>query len=64
MIPRTGHPSPNDIQDQVQKLRNWWPEMDIFSTEHGTNTPYENTGNRATYAMQQARRAMTSNTMQ
>ena len=26
-----------DIQEQLQKLMNWWPEMDIFTPEHGTN---------------------------
>ena len=64
MIPRTGYPSPNDIQYQVKKLRNWWPEIAIFSTEHATNTLYGNTGNKATYAMQQPRRAKMSNTLQ
>jgi len=64
MIPRTGHPSPNDTQDQLQKLTNWWPETDIFTAEHGTKTLYRNTGNKATYAMQQHRRAKTSNTLQ
>jgi hypothetical protein len=64
MIPRTGHPSPNDIQDQLQKLMNWWPEMDIFTTEHGTKTLYRNRGNKATYAMQQCRKAKMSNTLQ
>ena len=64
MLLRTGHPSSNDIQDQLQNLTNWWPEMDIFTTEHETKTLYGNTGKKVIYAMQQPRRVKMSNTLQ